>query len=191
MVLGLCGKGNTKMQLKDFIKTYDNFLDSDSCDMLMSAFEKSRPHHVEKHDTELYKFEQLNLNRSGMSKMALNILQGISPFFDTYFTELGVSDYIGVQSFEEVRIKKYYKNSDYQFKTHIDVSDAPTSKRYVVAIVYLNDNDGVTSFPQLDCSITPKKGSVVIFPPNWQYLHAGGIPTDHDKYILMTYLNFT
>lgn len=177
------------MHLKDFIKTYDDVLDEASCKMLMNAFEKNRDS-LEKHDTDLYKFEQLNLNQSGLSNIATQVLQGMYPIFEEYFEDCGVSEFIGVQAFEEVRIKKYYKASDYQFKTHIDVADLSTSKRYVVAIIYLNDNDGETSFPQLNYSVKPKQGSVVIFPPNWQYLHSGGIPTDADKYIMMTYLNF-
>jgi hypothetical protein len=177
------------MLLKDYIKTYDDFLDGNSCNQLIEAFNKNS--NIEKHDTELYKFEQLNLNASGLGQVAQQICSGLSTVFTNYFEEVGVSDYIGVQGFEELRIKKYYKNLDYQFKSHIDVADANSMKRYLIAIIYLNDNDGATEFPQLKITNKPKKGSVIVFPPTWQYPHAGRIPTDTDKYIMMTSLHYT
>lgn len=177
------------MQLKDFIVTYDNFLSDESCDKVISEFEK-RQQFLEQHDTSGYKFEQLNLNQCGLDNVAEAIVANMVPYFEDYFSRLGLSDYVDVQGFEHVRIKKYYKNSDYQFKPHIDVTNFETAKRYVVAIIYLNDNDGITDFPQLNYSVKPKKGSVVLFPPTWQYLHSGNIPTDNDKYIMMTSLNY-
>jgi hypothetical protein len=177
------------LQLQDYIKTYDDFLDENSCNQLIEAFNKNK--NVENHDTELYKFEQLNLNTSGLGQVAQQVCSGLSAIYEQYFEEVGVSEYIGVQGFEQVRIKKYYKNLDYQFKTHIDVADANSMKRYLIAIVYLNDNNGVTEFPQLGVSNTPKTGSVIVFPPTWQYPHAGKIPTDTDKYIMMTSLHYT
>lgn len=177
------------MELKDFIITYDDFLDEKSCDMLIDIFNKTEEGR-EHHDTELYKFEQLNLNECGMSPMAKDIAKGLIPLFEDYFKQTGVSDYIGIQGFESVRIKKYLKGTGAQFKTHIDVADAYSSKRYCVAIIYLNDNNGVTEFPLLGYSYKPKKGSVIMFPPTWQYPHSGNVPTDDDKYIMMTCLTF-
>lgn len=177
------------MHLKDYVKTYDQFLDEASCDALIGQFENNK--NIEYHDTDLYKFEQLNLNTSGLGGVAEQICSGLSGIFSQYFEDVGVSDYIGIQGFEQLRIKKYYKNSDYQFKTHIDVADANSMKRYLIAIIYLNDNNGATEFPQLGISNTPQKGNVIVFPPTWQYPHAGLIPTDTDKYIMMTSLHYT
>ena len=177
------------MDLKDFIISYDDVLDNASCDMLIKTFKAAK--NIERHDTERYKFDQLNMNSSPtLSKIARQFAAGLVPYFEEYFRTVGVEEYIGIQGFEEVRIKYYKKGSGAEFKTHVDAADANSSKRYVVAIAYLNDNNGVTEFPTLGMSYKPKKGSVIMFPPTWQYPHSGNIPTDNDKYIMMTSLNF-
>jgi len=178
------------MQLKDFIITWDNVLDDQSCDMLVRAFNE-RSTITEKHDTELYKFEQLNLMQSDMSGIGRQIATALVPYYEEYFERVGASEFIGIQGFEDLRIKKYVVGTGAQFKTHIDVADASSMKRYCIAILYLNDNDGVTEFPTLGVKTTPKKGSLIMFPPTWQYPHAGRLPSDNDKYILMTSLTYT
>jgi len=178
------------MQLKDFIITWDNVLDDQSCDMLVRAFNE-RSTITEKHDTELYKFEQLNLMQSDMSGIGRQIAAALVPYYEEYFERVGASEFISIQGFEDLRIKKYVVGTGAQFKTHIDVADASSMKRYCIAILYLNDNDGVTEFPTLGVKTTPKKGSLIMFPPTWQYPHAGRLPSDNDKYILMTSLTYT
>jgi len=178
------------MQLKDFIIMWDNVLDDQSCDMLVRAFNE-RSTITEKHDTELYKFEQLNLMQSDMSGIGRQIATALVPYYEEYFERVGASEFIGIQGFEDLRIKKCVVGTGAQFKTHIDVADASSMKRYCIAILYLNDNDGVTEFPTLGVKTTPKKGSLIMFPPTWQYPHAGRLPSDNDKYILMTSLTYT
>ena len=41
-------------------------------------------------------------------------------------------------------------------------------------------------------SIKPKKGSILMFPPMWMYLHRGNpvLAPGFAKYFLMTYLNY-
>lgn len=174
-------------KLADYIITWDNFLDDNSCDMLVKAFNERE---VEHHDTPLYKFQQLNLMQSDMSGIGRQVATALVPKFEEYFERVGASEFIGVQGFEDVRIKKYIRGTGAQFKTHIDVADATSMKRYCIAIIYLNDNDGLTTFPTLGVEMKPKKGSLIMFPPTWQYPHAGNVPTDNDKYIMMTSLTY-
>jgi hypothetical protein len=42
-----------------------------------------------------------------------------------------------------------------------------------------------------DKQVQPVKGSVIVFPPTWQYPHAGLPLISGTKYIMSTYLNFT
>ena len=65
----------------------------------------------------------------------------------------------------------------------LDVND-----RYFTVLCYLNDDfeGGQTSFPLLDFSITPQKGSAVIFPAT--YLHRGEPVLKGQKYILVSWL---
>jgi prolyl 4-hydroxylase len=172
--------------LSDYVKVYDGVVSSEQCQAIIDIAEAKG---FQLYDNETYKFYQFNLNENGMIDTAQSFAELLVPIAEHYFKSVGVDRYIGVQGFEQVRIKKYPKNSDFQFKTHIDVSDKANAVRYLVFILYLNDNNGNTTFEQLDLSVKPQQGSVVVFPPYWLFPHAGTIPTDNDKYIMMTSLH--
>jgi hypothetical protein len=55
---------------------------------------------------------------------------------------------------------------------------------------YLNDveSGGNTVFG--DVIITPKKGTLVMFPPLWMYPHRGEPPLSGPKYIMSAYLHY-
>ncbi len=67
-------------------------------------------------------------------------------------------------------------------------------KRMLILMVYLNDDfgGGETVFPHYNDSVKPKKGSILIWPPLWMYLHRGNpvLAPGFAKYFLMTYLNY-
>ena len=179
-------------ELKDYVRVYDNVFREDECEYLIDLFEETRDREVLKYRTKAYNFDQLELNTSKWGASHCNSLYtSLVPVYNKYFEEVGVSDYVEVHGVEALRIKKYQKGSDQQFKTHIDVTDHATARRYAVAIVYLNDNDGCTVFPNLDVKVVPKAGRVVVFPPMWMFPHAGLTPKDCDKYIMMTCLHYS
>ena len=56
--------------------------------------------------------------------------------------------------------------------------------RFLVFFLYLDDNEGgSTIFPNHGIKSECKKGSVLMFPPLWPWLHAGEKPIDKSKYI--------
>lgn len=176
------------MQLSNYIKVYDNVVSPEQCEAMMQIAESKG---FELYDEEVYKFLQLDLVKTGMIDTAQSFANMLIPIAKHYFDSVGVKEFVDIQGFESVRIKKYPKNSDYEFRPHIDVTNRETARRYLIFILYLNDNNGDTTFEQLDLSVTPKQGSVVVFPPMWMFPHAGKIPTDNDKYIMMTSLHYT
>lgn len=95
---------------------------------------------------------------------------------------------------EELKVKRYRVGTEEQFKHHVDVSSHAQAKRFLVFTAYLNDDfeDGRTVFPVFNNAVVPKKGSVLVFPPLWTYLHYAEKPTGDAfaKYILMSYLNY-
>ena len=53
---------------------------------------------------------------------------------------------------------------------------------------HVNDNErGETYFPKLNISSPCKKGSILIFPPLWPWLHGGAKPINKSKYIVGSY----
>ena len=55
----------------------------------------------------------------------------------------------------------------------------------------LDDNEkGQTSFSQYGFKSPCKKGSLLVFPPLWPWLHAGDKPINKPKYIVGSYLHY-
>lgn len=179
------------MQLSDFVKVYDNVIPVEHCRKIVSIYEKNTAN-VEKHDTEGYKFNQLNL-RSNKELIGLEnaFIGSLFPLYQNYFDSVGMGTYVTLNAYEEIRIKKYRKGSDDEFKTHVDVTNSASAVRYCIAIMYLNENNGFTEFPDLGIIIKPSPGRVVVFPPFWMFPHRGVSPTDNDKYIMMSCLHYT
>lgn len=178
-------------KLTDLIQVYDDVINEENCKQLIEIYKKNRKHQ-QIHKTDGYRFRQLSLNQVPETvEIAKRFAKHLIPFYENYFTVVGFKDYVNINAFEEVRIKHYVRNSDDEFKTHVDVVDNASASRFLVTILYLNDNDGITEFPQLGMSVKPKTGRVIMFPPLWMYPHRGATPTDNDKYIMMTSLRYT
>ena len=113
--------------------------------------------------------------------------------------------------FEELRIKRFliegdtsfnekqnpYGNNNYHgLDYHVDVYSHAHAKRFLCLMIYLNDDfeDGETYFPTFESGVTPKQGSIFLFPPQWTFLHSGNRPLTPSrhmaKYFLMTHTNY-
>jgi hypothetical protein len=75
---------------------------------------------------------------------------------------------------------------------HVDVGDSISARRFLVFFVYLNDvaEGGETEFPTLDLQVSPKCGTILVFPSTWTFLHRGNVPISNDKYILGSYKHY-
>ena len=78
-----------------------------------------------------------------------------------------------------------------QFGNHVDVNSHESARRFLVFFLYLDDNEkGNTSFPQHRIISECQKGSCLMFPPMWPWLHAGEKPINKPKYIVGSYLHY-
>jgi hypothetical protein len=93
---------------------------------------------------------------------------------------------------EEVRMKKYFKGTEDDFKYHADVGDYASARRFLVCFFYLNsvEEGGETVFPDYNTSIEPQRGRLAIFPPFWTHPHQAQPAISDDKYIVGTYLHY-
>ena len=178
----------------NLIKTYDDTLDKETCDNVISKFEQFENQH-EAFDVSGMIFTQLNMAKSpDIWKTEIEKFEKIfSDGFTTYLTDTKVtpqqmpSKYI----WEPIRIKRYMPNDYDEFRPHVDVNSKPTSTRFLVFFIYLSDNkEGKTTFPNLKIYAECKKGSMLMFPPMWPWLHAGTKPIKEAKYIMQTYLHY-
>ena len=180
--------------MDNLIKTYDDVIDKRTCKNLIDKFEQFQTQH-EEFDVGGMCFTQLNMTKSSQmwSKEIEEFTNLFQSYLLTYLKDTGVtpqqmpSKYI----WEPIRLKRYMPNDHDEFRPHVDVKRKETSTRFLVFFIYLSDNEeGKTTFPQLDKYAECKKGSMLMFPPMWPWLHAGTKPINEPKYIMQTYLHY-
>jgi hypothetical protein len=100
------------------------------------------------------------------------------------------------------QMKYYIKNIGHFKSWHVDryigLEKVPgtdgnekfLSERIFIVMTYLNDVEegGETQFLYSDLKLKPKKGTMVIWPAQWPWVHRGNIPTSNDKYLLNGWL---
>lgn len=179
----------TKTQLADYIKVYDNTLSASECEALIARFEASPAHHELMHAEGFYRFVQLSVSKHWRDVEA-QIGKILGVYFHKYHESLGIGQFWPTKPLsEEVRLKRYLPNGSDEFTPHVDVMDSTTATRFITAILYLNTcRGGETVFPDLNISVAPAPGRLVVFPPLWIFPHAGLPPRDRAKYIVHTYL---
>ena len=204
-------------ELNFYTRLYDNFMSNKMCDDYVSAFEETM-----KRDAEEVKKTSIctgpvrpdghqicgNCNCQRMNPMGFdrfadlnnNAMKSFLSIVDTYKKDVSIhhTQWPKNMMWEEFRMKRFLvgdgsKESE-QFGLHTDVNSHAAAKRVLILMVYLNDDfgGGETVFPHYGDAIKPKKGSILIFPPLWMYLHRGNPPLapGYAKYFLMTYLNY-
>ena len=176
---------------QDYITVYDDVIDSKKCDNFIKFFE----------DNKIYSYKDNQIHRSFQSlemdkfpKVENEVIDLLQPYIIKYKKDNNISDDVWPADavMENAKIKKYLPNNIDRFETHADATTSGTVSRFLVMFIYLTDNDsGYTSFPTRDIRIQPKKGRLLMFPPNWCYPHAGEKVTDNPKYIIGTYCRYT
>jgi 2OG-Fe(II) oxygenase superfamily len=80
-----------------------------------------------------------------------------------------------------------YLSGDGFYKAHTDFG--PTMPRSISAILYLNDveDGGETYFNEIDLTIEPREGRLVIFPSTFPFAHEARLPKSGNKYVLVTW----
>jgi hypothetical protein len=182
-------------ELNDLIQIYENSLDVDVCDFLISLFEQLKDKHEIIESQGKPNFTQLNLteNRdlsSEVSTIHNHIIKKVIEYRDKYYEYIDDRVFPKEHAFEMFRIKRYNPGGNDRFDTHVDVADHSSARRFLSFMWYLNDveSGGRTIFK--DLTITPKKGRLVIFPPLWMYPHRGEPPVNNPKYIMTAYLHY-
>ena len=169
-----------------------NILPTNLCDYLINLYESDKDNRERVDNESKPTFTQLNLNRYHR-KIVSNLYNYFSLALDSYKKDVPSSKYLpDIKYIEEFRIKKYEVGGVDRFDEHVDVIDHKSAKRCLAMLFYLNDVDegGKTIFPHHHKEFTPVKGSVIIFPPTWEYPHLGEPPVSNPKYIMSSYLHY-
>jgi prolyl 4-hydroxylase len=175
--------------LSDYIKVYERTLLPEQCQSLIERFEASPGLHERKAEEGSYSFMQLSVSHH-WKEVEAAVGKTIITCLKHYWQSLEIGPYWPSKPLsEELRLKRYLPDGRDSFPPHVDVMDDGNSRRFITAILYLNDpGGGETIFPGLDVCVAPAAGRLVVFPPLWLFPHAGMPPRDRAKYILHTYL---
>ena len=95
--------------------------------------------------------------------------------------------------FEPPKIKRYMPGGQEKFPPHVDVNSYDTARRFLVAFIYLDNNESGETIvaPKDDTFVSKcKRGSLLFFPPLWPWMHTGLPPIDTPKYIVGSYLHY-
>jgi hypothetical protein len=78
------------------------------------------------------------------------------------------------------------------FDWHCDSATASSRGRLLAIIIYLNDvaEGGQTEFRAQQISVRPTTGSVLLFPPTFEYEHRGVTPISNRKAIVTSFISF-
>ncbi len=192
-----------------YIKAYRGVFSPTLCDNLIKTYEK-----LWIEQEEYLKSISLCYNQDGVKKCGacdcqrLDIMQhkefhepfklvisNVQNIINQYKKDVNLhrTQWPSKYGFEHLRIKRYLCDVDQQHDFHTDVTDIESAKRFLSIICYLNDEfeGGETIFPQFGLQVKPQKGTVLLFPCTWSYLHKGNPATDgYAKYILGSFLNY-
>jgi len=180
------------MDSKDFILQIDDAFSENSCQQIKNLFDGNRgKERIEKGGAP--NFTQLNISQH-LPDLVEPITNSVVSHLEQYEEKFEKFSAFFPEDIclEEFRIKCYDSEKRDRFDLHVDVTDQDSSVRMLAFLYYLNDDftGGETIFPDHDLIVTPKTGSVIIFPPTWQYPHKGTPVRTGKKYILSTYLHY-
>ena len=189
-----------------YIKIYDDVIDADSCNMLIGKFESAEEDQYEEvrqvERDKAIAFTQINLaNNDDWTSVQNGMLEMFQDYILAYINDCNIQpkQWPTTYGYEAIRMKRYLNNDYDRFDPHVDVLNSETSRRFLSFFIYLNDVDegGETEFLNLykpgtyiPYKIKPQRGRLLMFPPTWQYYHAGLKPISGMKYLLHSYLHY-
>jgi prolyl 4-hydroxylase len=175
--------------LSDFVRTYDDTLSYADCAALIARFEAAPELHERKEAARSYAFTEINVSRH-WPEVEARVLEVMMTAIRDYWQRLEVGNTWPAKVWaEKIRLKRYMPGGADHFPRHVDVMNSDDSRRFLTAILYLNEpGGGETIFHGLDMHVTPIPGRMVVFPPLWLFPHEGRPPLERPKYILHRYL---
>jgi len=190
--------------MDNYIKVYDDVIDETSCKELINKFEDEHEMYETVHQEEggsAISFEQLNLFVQGWTDAQKGLLDLFQDYIVHYKLDCNIYDKMWPEKYgyEAVRMKRYLDNDYDRFDPHVDVMNHESARRFLAFFIYLNDVEegGETKFLNINTpgtyipyEVKPKRGRLLMFPPTWQYYHAGLKPVSGYKYIIHSYCHY-
>ena len=176
------------------VRYYDRVVSKEWCNKVIDLFEQSKKDNF---DNDRKSFTELNIEgKEEFKDIKETYIRVLRQNLQHFMKEVNIENhhFPPIIDMENIRIKKYTDNGKDVFKNHVDVlrSQGPSSKRFLVFIMYLSDVEegGETSIPRYNIKCKPKAGRLLMFPPFWTHPHQGEKVIKGTKYQIMTYLHY-
>jgi hypothetical protein len=186
--------------MKNFIGVYDNIYTEKFCDEVIETYEwaksmgftqsrqeleKGMPMSAKKDDSLFAADFHLQHASGELAKGFTDIFwtEGFSPYAEEYSESLNESS--DPYQLLTVKVQKTVPGEGYH-RWHYEASGREVSNRLLTWILYLNDVEegGETEFLYQHTRVSPKKGTLVIWPGAFTHLHRGNPPLSGSKYVL-------
>jgi hypothetical protein len=195
----------TKIEHDNFVGIYDGFFSDEFCDNLIKHFDWCAANNKawgRSEQESVKKDNSICLNPVNVQEISFshpNIACFIGEF-NSVFWETCYKNYLEIYSV----LSEYSKHTIYTYKIqktepaggyhiwHCEDAEVNFARRVGVYILYLNDVEegGETEFLYLSKRIKPKKGRLILFPPNFPWAHRGNPPLTGSKYIMTGWMEF-
>ena len=189
----------------EFVKVYHNAIPDDFCDKLIKQYDDNpqQYYHQDKKNKDFnfkMSFSQIHIEEHDIWKNDVErLLATYRIYLKEYRKDCNITDIMWprnhregqMDGYEPIRMKRYLPNDKDMFSSHVDVTSYETSRRFLAFFLYLDNNEaGQTTFSRTGFSSSCRKGSLLMFPPMWPWLHAGEKPINKPKYIVGSYLHY-
>lgn len=186
------------MKLTKDVGIFNNFLSENECDYFISLFKnkKKKGFACNRQDSEgseltMKSDESISINiyEEFVGKFKEQIDNFVDNFWNNAFPKYSEKyptlsqrryDLKGFKIQKTLPGEGYHVWHDEHQLAYLD------SSRILTYVIYLNDNftAGETEFLSQNMRISPKKGTLAIFPCNYTHVHRGNPPLSGEKYIL-------
>ena len=182
--------------MDNLVRIYNDVMTDEKCQYFVDKFEAHPEMHEIQNNSQDKTLTFINLMASSDTPFMedLNFLSNLfMENVEKYKKNCRIKpfqfpDKFGVEAY---KIKRYLPNTTDEFPAHVDVRDRATARRFLVMFVYLTDNyAGQTELEVLAGSPPCRRGSILLFPPLWPWVHAGKAPVKNPKYIIGSYLQY-
>ena len=186
--------------MNNYIQIYKNVISDEYCDELIEKFESTPENHRDNDfGQRVYtrqgqtSYKVINLQKCEMMSDITKLTKVYFKYIEQYKKDCDIKPFQFPEKFgvEAFKIKRYLPDTTDEFPAHVDVRDYATARRFLVMFVYLTDNyAGQTELKVLAGTSPCKRGSILLFPPMWPWIHAGKAPVKNPKYIMGSYLQY-
>lgn len=184
-------------KIKSSIGIFENFLNKDVCDSLVKTFEATKDNLAYSRDVEnvtkkikndlAISYEKMNNWNKDLEEVCKTVTESL----EIYNKETSFMSYVGINDlhFTNIKVQKTQPAEGYHV-WHVERNYKDHCKRALVFSIFLNDVEegGETEFLLLRERVKPKKGTLVIFPADYPFVHRGNPPLSGEKYLLTSWL---